>query len=73
MFALVGKAMLAAVQFHIQFRLLAKEIEIVNADGMLAAEFVALNRRSRSQRHMSFSAQVSSLRSWRARAMLAMR
>lgn len=28
--------MLAAVQFHVQFRLLANEIEMVNADGMLA-------------------------------------
>ena len=33
--------MLAAVQFHIQFRFLAKEIELVNADGMLAAKLVA--------------------------------
>ena len=41
MFALVGKTMLAAVQFHIQFRLLAKEIQMVNAEGMLAAKFVA--------------------------------
>ena len=41
MFASVGKTVLAAVQFHIQCRLLAEEIEIVNADGMLAAEFVA--------------------------------
>ena len=41
MFALVGKTVLAAVQFHIQLRLLAKEIQIVNAAGMLAAEFVA--------------------------------
>ena len=40
-FPLVGKTMLAAVQFHIQFRLLAKEIQMVNAEGMLAAKFVA--------------------------------
>ena len=40
-FPLVGKTMLAAVQFHIQFRLLAKEIQIVNAERMLAAKFVA--------------------------------
>jgi len=44
MFALVGETMLAAVQFHIQFRLLAKEIEIVNAERMLASEFVAGER-----------------------------
>ena len=36
MFPLIGKTMLAAVQFHIQLRLLVEEIEIVNADGMLA-------------------------------------
>ena len=41
-FALVGKTMLVAVQFHIQFRFLAKEIQIVNADGMLAAKLVAV-------------------------------
>jgi hypothetical protein len=40
-FPLVGKTVLAAVQFHIQFRLLAKEIEIVDAERMLAAKFVA--------------------------------
>jgi hypothetical protein len=40
-FPLVGKTMLAAVQFHIQFRLLAKEIQIVNAERMPAAKFVA--------------------------------
>ena len=40
-FALIGKTVLAAVQFHIQIRFLAKEIEIVNADGMLAAKLVA--------------------------------
>jgi hypothetical protein len=73
MFASVGKTVLAAVQFHIQFRFLAKEIEIVNADGMLAAEFVAGKRRARSQLQTSFSAHVSFLRSWRARSMSAMR
>ena len=31
----------AAVQFHIQLRLLTEEIQIVNSDGVLAAEFVA--------------------------------
>jgi hypothetical protein len=41
-FPLVGKTVLAAVQFDIQFRLLAKEIKVVNADGMLTAEFVAV-------------------------------
>ena len=41
MFTLVGKTVLAAVQFHIQLCLLAKEIQIVNAQWMLAAEFVA--------------------------------
>src|ERR1700690_1826255 len=41
MFAPVGKTVLAAIQFHIQFRLLAKEIKMVYADRMLAAEFVA--------------------------------
>jgi len=40
-FALVGKSVLAAIQFHIQFRFLSKEIEIVNAERVLAAEFVA--------------------------------
>src|ERR1700694_3759575 len=39
-FPLVGKTVLAAVQFNVQFCLLAKEIEIVNAEGMLAAELV---------------------------------
>src|SRR5208282_5879329 len=42
MFALVGKAMLATVQFHIQLRFFAKEIQIVTANGMLAAEFVTI-------------------------------
>jgi hypothetical protein len=32
---------LAAVQLNIQFRIFAKEIQIVDADGMLAAKFVA--------------------------------
>lgn len=41
MFTLVGKTVLAAVQFHIQLRLLAKEIQIIIAERMLAAEFVA--------------------------------
>ena len=41
MFPLIRKPVLAAVQFHIQIRLLATEIEIVNADGMLAAKLVA--------------------------------
>jgi len=41
MFALVGKTMLAAIEFHVQLRLLAKEIQIVNAQRMLAAELVA--------------------------------
>jgi hypothetical protein len=40
-FPLVGKTVLAAVQFNVQFRLLTKEIQMVNADGMLAAKFVA--------------------------------
>ena len=40
-FPLVGKTVLAAVQFNIQFRLLAKEIKVVNADGMLPTKFVA--------------------------------
>jgi hypothetical protein len=64
--------MLAAVQFHIEFRLLAKEIEIVNAERMLAAEFVASEPPARSQLQTSFSAHVSFLRSSRARAMSAM-
>jgi hypothetical protein len=37
-----NKTMLAAVQFNIQIRLQAKEIQIVNANGMLAAPFVAV-------------------------------
>ena len=41
MFALVGKAVLAAIQFDVQFRFLAKEIENVFSDGMLAAKLVA--------------------------------
>jgi hypothetical protein len=41
MSALIGKTVLAAVQFNVQFRLLTKEIQIVDADGMLAAKFVA--------------------------------
>jgi len=46
MFALVGETMLAAVQFHIELRLLAKEIERVIADWMLAAKFVAVETSS---------------------------
>ena len=42
MFPLIRKTVLAAVQFHIQFRLLAKEIQIVNAERMLATKFVAV-------------------------------
>ena len=41
MFPLVGKTMLAAVQFHVQRRLFAEEIQMVDADGMLAPELVA--------------------------------
>jgi hypothetical protein len=41
MFPLVGKTMVAAVQLEVQHRLFAKEIQIVNADGMLAAKFIA--------------------------------
>jgi hypothetical protein len=40
MLSLVGKTVLAAVQFHIQFRRLAKEIEIINTDRMLPTKFV---------------------------------
>jgi len=32
--------MLPAIQFNVQFRLLAEEIQMVRADGMLAAKFV---------------------------------
>ena len=39
-FQLVGKTVLTAVQLNIQFRLLAKEIQMVNTDGMLAAKFI---------------------------------
>jgi hypothetical protein len=41
MLALIGKTVLAAVQFNVQFRLLTKEIQMVNADGILVAKFVA--------------------------------
>ena len=41
MLSLVGKTVLAAVQFHIQLRLFAKEIQIVNTARMLPAKFVA--------------------------------
>src|ERR1700691_3907425 len=37
---LVRKTMLASVEFNCQFRLLAKEIKIVNTKRMLSAEFV---------------------------------
>ena len=37
---LLGKTVMAAIQFNVQFRLLAKEIQIVITDGMFAAEFV---------------------------------
>jgi len=40
-FPLVGETVLTAVQFNIQFRLFTKEIQIINADGMLTAKFVA--------------------------------
>ena len=41
MLSLVGKTVLAAVQFNVQFCFLAKEIKIVITERMLAAEFVA--------------------------------
>jgi hypothetical protein len=41
MILLVGKTVLAAVEFNCQFRLLAKEIKVVNTKRMLSAEFVA--------------------------------
>ena len=41
MLPLVGKTVLAAVQFDIQFRLLTKEIKMVNSDWVLAAKFIA--------------------------------
>jgi hypothetical protein len=41
MLSLVGETVLAAVQLEVQHRLFAKEIQIVNADGMLAAKFIA--------------------------------
>ena len=41
MSALVGKTMLTAVEFDVQLRLLAKEIEKVFSNGMLPAKFVA--------------------------------
>jgi len=41
MILLVGKTMLAAVKLNCQFRLLAKEIKIVNAERVLAAKFIA--------------------------------
>ena len=41
MFPLVRKTVLAAIQLHIEFRLLAKEIKRVNAERVLAAEFIA--------------------------------
>jgi hypothetical protein len=37
----VRKAMLAAVQFNVQGRFLAEEIQIIDAHGVLTAEFVA--------------------------------
>ena len=37
---LIWKTMLAAVEFNRQFRFLAKEIKVVSAHGMLAAEFI---------------------------------
>jgi hypothetical protein len=56
-----------------EFRLLAKEIEIVNADRMLAAEFVAGKTPSAQPAPDKFSAHVSFLRSWRARSVSAMK
>ena len=41
MLSLIGKTMLAAIQFDVQCRLLAKEIKVVDADGMLTAKLVA--------------------------------
>jgi hypothetical protein len=41
MILFIGKTVLAAVEFNGQFRFLAEEIEIVNINRMLAAEFVA--------------------------------
>jgi hypothetical protein len=40
--ARVRQAMLAAVQLNVQGRFLAEEIQIVDANGMLTAEFVAI-------------------------------
>ena len=42
MLLLIWKTMLTAVQFNVQPSLLAKEIQIVNANGMLPPEFVAV-------------------------------
>jgi hypothetical protein len=68
----VGMAVARTVELDGEARFLAKEIKKVDSLRMLAAEFVALKRRSRSQCHMSFSAQVSFLRSTRARSTLDM-
>jgi hypothetical protein len=42
MLSLIGKSVLAAVQFHIQFGFLTKEVQKVNSQRMLAAEFITV-------------------------------
>jgi hypothetical protein len=41
MLALTRKTVLAAIQFHIEFRLLTKEIKVVNAERVLTTKLVA--------------------------------
>ena len=55
-----GETVLAAVQLHVQFRLPAEEIEVVIAEGMLAAEFAAETSAAEPAPH-DFFAHVSSL------------
>ena len=71
MFPLVEKSVLAAVQFHMQFRLLAEEIEIIIADGMLTTEFVAGESSVAQPTPHEFFRPRFFLRRWRARSMSA--
>ena len=71
-FPLVGKTVLAAVQLNIQFRLLTKEIQMVNADGMLAAKFVVAEATVTQPAPDEFFRPRFLFAQWRARSMSAM-
>ena len=71
-FPLVGKTVLAAIQLNIQFRIFAKEIQIVDPDGMLAAKFVAAKATVTQPAPDEFFRPRFLFAQWRARSMSAM-